>query len=77
MERPLDARYPIALSEIAAVLETVGQIIVSEGMAEFAGVNASWYRDAAAMVDQADRDMERQLAKIEVLLTKLMRQTNG
>jgi len=70
IERPPDQRYPIALREIAVVLETIGQVMISEGMADWAGYNASWYADAADMVERAEMDMERQLAKIEVLLRK-------
>jgi hypothetical protein len=37
--------------EIATVLETISQYLVSEGIKELAGHNASWYRDAAASVE--------------------------
>ncbi len=60
----------IAADALAAVLETIGRIMVSEGMTEWAGLNASWYVDAADMVERAELDMERQLMKIEGLLRK-------
>lgn len=43
--------------EIAAVLELVGQWLISEGIEDLAGYNASWFKDAAAVVDgwTADR----------------------
>lgn len=42
----------IELGEIAAVLEFIGQWMVSEGMEELAGYNASWFKDAAGVVEQ-------------------------
>lgn len=33
------------------MLETVGQLMVSEGMEELAGYNASWFKDAAEVVE--------------------------
>ena len=38
--------------EIAAVLEFIGQWMVSEGMEELIGYNASWFKDAAGVVEQ-------------------------
>lgn len=34
------------------MLEFIGQLMVSEGMEELAGYNASWFKDAAAVVEQ-------------------------
>lgn len=42
----------ITPSEIATVLETISQVMVSEGIKELAGYNASWYKDAAAIDEQ-------------------------
>lgn len=39
-------------AEVAAVLEFVGQWMVSEGIEELAGYNASWFKDAAGVVEQ-------------------------
>ena len=36
--------------EIAAVLETIVHLMISEGMKELAGYNAAWFMDAAGMV---------------------------
>ncbi len=44
----------ITAAEIAEVLETVGQVMVSEGLAEMAGRNASWFKDAAGVVEELD-----------------------
>ena len=41
----------ISPREIATVLETISQWMVSEGMEELAGYNASWFRDAAEEVE--------------------------
>jgi hypothetical protein len=38
--------------EVGAVLEFIGQWMVSEGMEELAGYNASWFKDAAGVVEQ-------------------------
>jgi len=42
----------ITPGEIATVLETIAQIMVSEEIKELAGYNASWYKDVAAIVEQ-------------------------
>lgn len=39
-------------SEIAAVLETISHQMVGEGMKELAGHHASWFKDAATVVEQ-------------------------
>ena len=41
----------ITASQISATLETIGRIMVSDGVGESAGHNASWYLDAAQMID--------------------------
>lgn len=41
----------IELDEIAAVLETIAHQMVGEGIKELAGHNASWFTDAAAVVE--------------------------
>ena len=46
----------IELSEIATVLETLGHMIVSEGLDELAGHNASWYMDAARVIELTAQD---------------------
>lgn len=38
--------------EIAAVLETISHQIVGEGMKELAGHDATWFKDAAGVVEQ-------------------------
>lgn len=48
--RPGDQR--IEPAEIAAVLELLGQWMVSEGIEDLAGYNASWFKDAARVVEQ-------------------------
>lgn len=42
----------ITPGEIATVLETISQIMVSEEIKELAGHNVSWYKDATAIVEQ-------------------------
>lgn len=39
-------------AEVAAVLETIAHQMVGEGLKELAGHNASWFSDAAAVVEQ-------------------------
>jgi hypothetical protein len=39
-------------AEIAAVLETIAHQMVGEGLKDLAGHNASWFKDAAAVVEQ-------------------------
>jgi hypothetical protein len=39
-------------TEIAAVLETIAAEMVSDGKEELAGHNASWYLDAANVIEQ-------------------------
>jgi hypothetical protein len=40
----------ITPGEVATVLETIAQVMDSEGMDELAGHNARWYRDAAGIM---------------------------
>lgn len=61
MQKPY---YEIPLSEIATALETIGQVMVSDGLAELAGYNASFYKDAGAIVALA----ETHLARYEVAM---------
>lgn len=42
----------ITPAEIATVLETIAQVMVSEEMTEFVGYNASWFSDAADVVER-------------------------
>lgn len=39
-------------AQIAAVLETISHLMIGEGMSELAGHKASWFSDAAAVVEQ-------------------------
>lgn len=48
---PAPAGLAIEPGEIAAVLETIAEMMVSDGMREMAGVNASWFKDAAGVVE--------------------------
>ena len=60
----------ITLTEVATVLETLGQVMVSEDTIELLERNASWYKDAADRVTKAERDLKRQLDAINKLLEK-------
>ncbi len=42
----------ITPAEIASVLETVAQVMMSEGIEELAGCNPSWFTDAAVVVER-------------------------
>src|SRR5262245_39704678 len=42
----------ITLSEIASVLETIAQTMVSDGQYELAGRNPSWFTDAATVIER-------------------------
>ncbi len=42
----------ITPSEIASVLKTISQIMVSDGVTELAEHNATWFNDAAMVVEQ-------------------------
>lgn len=62
---PVLAGLAIEPGEIAAVLETIAEVMVSDGVREMAGVNASWFKDAARVVemmgqrpDLADKEKE-------------------
>lgn len=46
----------IELSEIATVLETLAHWIISEGIEELAGHRASWFMDAANVIEQIAQD---------------------
>lgn len=50
--QPLLMDAMITPAEIATVLETIGHWMVSEGTGEMAGHNASWFMDAAAVVER-------------------------
>lgn len=67
---PTGNDYPIPLSEIAAVLETIRQVMASDNIPEIAGRNGSWFADAAAVVSKVERDLRRQVAAIDKLLQK-------
>ena len=62
--------YEIGLSEIATVLETIGQIMVSDNMPELAGYNASFFKDAGSIVALAETHLGRYEATIDKLLEK-------
>jgi len=49
--RPQFDDATITPNQISAVLETIGRVMVSDGTEETAGHNASWYLDAAQMID--------------------------
>lgn len=50
----------ITPQEIAAVLETIAQVLVSEKVAEFAGHTPAWFTDAALAVERmAQQEPER------------------
>ena len=49
--RKLLEAAPIRAAEIALVLETLGRVMISEGMEDLAGHNASWFSDAAEVVE--------------------------
>jgi hypothetical protein len=42
----------IAPQDIASTLETIAQILISEGIYDFAGHNPSWFTDAALVVER-------------------------
>ncbi len=46
--------------DVAAVLETIGRIMVSEGWPELAGRKASWFGDAAGVVEGVGSDIMKQ-----------------
>jgi hypothetical protein len=50
----------ITVEEIAAVLETIGRIMVSEGWPELAGRNASWFGDAAGVVEMMEQELDKE-----------------
>jgi hypothetical protein len=62
--------YLIPLAEIATLLETIGQVMVSEKIEGMAGYDADFFKGCATVVTQAERDLERQMAAINKLLLK-------
>lgn len=46
----------ITPAEIASVLETIAQVMMSDEVMELAGHNPSWFRDAAAVVERVGRN---------------------
>ncbi len=46
----------ITLGEIVVVLETIGQILMSDETYELAGRNPSWFMDAANLLERLDRE---------------------
>ncbi len=46
----------ITVEEVAEVLETIGHVMVSEGISELVGRNASWFGDAAGVVDDIRKE---------------------
>ncbi len=53
-----------------AVLETLGQIMVSDNIPELAGRNPSWFYDAADVISKTEHDLDSQVAAINRLLEK-------